>query len=199
MRFGIDVDSIVADTAGEIVRRVNGRFSLGLCLDDITEYYVDKWPADRPDVAELRTRLLYESEFYGCLPTVADAVAGVAALAARGPCYFITARPQEFQTVTEGWLARQGFPADAPVICTREKTVAARELGLTHFVEDAPGQSQRLAQAGLTVFLFDYPWNRHVAPGPLRLAADGGEGEAAGSIVRVAGWRDVLSYLGLAR
>ncbi len=198
MRFGIDVDAIVADTVSEIVRRLNGQFALALCLDDVLEYYVDKWLRDRPDLAELRTRLLYEDEFYGCLPPLAGAVAGVRALAAAAPAYFITARPQEFHAVTTAWLARRGFPPQIPVLCNGEKATLAAELGLTHFVEDAPGQAQRLAQAGLTVFLFDYPWNRQLAEGGPAYAADGGEREAAGRIIRVQGWPDVLSYLGLA-
>ncbi len=198
MRFGIDVDAIVADTVNEIVRHLNGRFALTLRLDDVVEYYVDKWLGDRPDLAELRTRLLYESEFYDGLPPLAGAVEGVRALAATAPICFITARPPEFHAVTTAWLSRHGFPTHAPVYCCEQKATLAAELGLTHFVEDSPGQAQRLAQAGLTVFLFAYPWNRHLAAGSA-YAGDGGERNAAGRLVRVQGWPDVLSYLGLAR
>jgi uncharacterized HAD superfamily protein len=194
MRFGIDVDAVLADTVNEILRRINGQYTLQMCLDDVTEYYVDVWLGDRPELGDLRTRLLYDNAFYGALPPLADAVESVRVLTQQGPCYFITARPEEFQAVTAEWVARQGFPAEIPVICTWYKAQLAGELGLTHFAEDSHEQAERLAAAGLEVFLFDYPWNRHVVcdPTPSGLANDGG-----GRIVRVQSWRQVLQVLGL--
>lgn len=197
MRFGIDVDAVLADTVNAILERLNAEHALSLCLDDVTEYYVDVWLGDRPHLAELRTRLLYDNAFYGGLPALADAVESVRLLSRQGPCYFITARPEEFTTVTADWMARQGFPVDIPVICTWYKTQQAAELGLTHFAEDSPEQAERLAEAGLEVFLFDYPWNRHVVCEPVDLASDGGEREHPGRIVRVRSWREVLGALGL--
>ncbi|MHB1006802.1 MAG: 5' nucleotidase, NT5C type [Chloroflexota bacterium] len=186
-RFGIDVDSVLADTATAILGHLNGEFALNLCLDDVTEYYVDKWLEDRPALAEARTRLLYDNAFYGRLPALTGAVASVKALAERWPCYFITARPEEFQPVTVEWAVQLGFPADIPVNCTWYKTQLATELGLTHFVEDSPNQAARLADAGLTVFLLDYPWNRQVT----------GEGdrEGEGRILRVRSWAEVMAQL----
>lgn len=197
MRFGIDVDAVLADTANAILGRLNQAHALQLCLDDVTEYYVDVWLGDRPELGELRTRLLYDNAFYGALRPLADAVEGVRALVREGPCYFITARPEEFREVTAEWVARQGFPAGIPVICTWHKAELAGELGLTHFAEDSPEQAERLAAAGLEVFLFDYPWNRHVVCAP-----NGGKGEGAaaggrGRIVRVRSWREVLREIGL--
>ena len=186
-RFGIDVDSVLADTAAAIIRHLNGEYALDLCLDDVAEYYVDKWLEDRPALAEVRTRLLYDNAFYGRLPALDGAVAGVSSLARRWPCYFITARPEEFQSVTAEWALRLGFPADIPVKCTWYKTQLATELGLTHFVEDSPTQAARLADAGLTVFLFDYAWNRQVVCGSDR------EGE--GRILRVRSWAEVMAQL----
>lgn len=195
MRFGIDLDAVVADTAAGILRRLQAELGLVMGLEDITDYYVDDWARRRPDVAAALTAMLYEEAFYEGLYPLAGAVPGVRYLASLGPCYFITARPEQFQLVTRSWLDKHDLPTDIPLFCREEKELIARELGISHFVEDSPGQTHRLVGQGIRVYLFDYPWNRHFN------GEAGRHGEALAAetlarlVCRVKGWPDLVDLL----
>lgn len=196
-RFGIDVDSVVADTLGDMLARINNQFGLSLSPEDVTSYYIDQWLKDLPDLAVLRDAWIWDEAFYRDLPPIPGAQAGVARLVEEGECFFITARPPELHPVTREWLDRHGFPAEVPLFCEEHKAPLAISLGLTHFVEDSPSQATALARAGLTVYLIDYGWNRHIPEGPWGLAADGGERDRLGEVVRVKGWSDIIERLDL--
>jgi uncharacterized HAD superfamily protein len=194
MQFGIDVDSVVADTLGEMLSRINNHFGMNLCAEDVTDYYIDQWLKDLPDLAVLRDTWIWEDAFYNSLVPLPGAGEGVAALNALGPCYFITARPQSLHAVTSAWLAQHGFPAGLPVICAEDKAAVAVDLGLTHFVEDSPTQASALSETGLTVYLMDYGWNRHIPEGPCATANGNGR---PGEVVRVRDWPHLLRLVGV--
>jgi len=64
----------------------------------------------------------------------------------------ITARPQGSQPTTEEWLQRHGFPP-CRIVFADDKVAVARELGVTHAIEDSLRHATRYAEAGITCFL----------------------------------------------
>ncbi len=187
--FGIDIDGTTADTVNALLEHINREHALALAYQDVRDYWVDDWLADQPPLAELRDRLIHDTEFYASLTPLPDAVEAVSWLTGVTTCHFITARPAEFRAVSSAWLERVAFPAGLQVHCDGKKADLAQRLGLSHFIEDSAGQAQRLAAAGLRVYLLDSPWNRQLEAPASELAA------AGGSIRRVASWRELHRLL----
>lgn len=148
---------------------------------------------------------LYDGKFFSELEVYEDCPAVLEQLVAGGhELYFITARAERRRMVTETWLREKGlldyaravhlkplgeFRPDAPrgrydpQGSAQYKTRLALELRLDAFCEDDDLISERLAEAGVRVFLFDHPWNREVAHS---------------LITRVNGWSEVADLLGAA-
>ncbi|WP_051914103.1 phosphoglycerate dehydrogenase [Thermorudis peleae] len=70
----------------------------------------------------------------------------------RDNVWIITARPERSRPVTEAWLHEHNFPA-CQLYFVEDKVAQARQLGVTHAIEDSLRHAQRYAQAGITCFL----------------------------------------------
>jgi D-3-phosphoglycerate dehydrogenase len=73
------------------------------------------------------------------------------ALGADNVC-IITARPARSRPVADEWLRRHRFPG-CRIEFAEEKVAIARELGITHAIEDSQRHATSYARAGLTCFL----------------------------------------------
>ncbi len=69
-----------------------------------------------------------------------------------GDVRIITARAAASSQMTEGWLAREGFP-ECPVVYADDKPAAARIYGCRFAIEDSLRHARNYASAGITCFL----------------------------------------------
>jgi len=157
--------------------------------------------------AEERDRFrikLYDGTFFSELEVYSDCPAVLERMVAAGhELYFVTARAERRRYITETWLREKGLFDYAKAVHLKPtgefnpeyprgrydptgsadyKTRLAKELALDAFCEDDVVISQKLAAAGVEVFLFDQPWNRDVT---------------GRQITRVTGWSDLAARLGV--
>ncbi|MGB9879999.1 MAG: 5' nucleotidase, NT5C type [Anaerolineae bacterium] len=76
---------------------------------------------------------------------VEASVEALKALSRRYRIVYISSRPPEARDVTEWWLKEHGFPPGLLVL-GKDKVLAARNLGVGAFVEDAPHEIERLSK-----------------------------------------------------
>jgi uncharacterized HAD superfamily protein len=204
VRIGIDLDDVVAECAVPYLRAFAERFRLDLADEDLgweTLGRIQEVSGEEKD----RFRIaLYDGTFFSELEPYADCPAVVERIADAGhELYFITARAERRRVVTETWLREKGLIQHARAVHLKPhgdfdpgvppgrydatssalyKVRLATELELDAFCEDDVLIARSLAEAGITVYLFDHTWNRELAHP---------------NITRVATWPDLARELGV--
>ena len=180
MKVGIDIDDVVEDFVGAYLSFQRERTGSAPSYTDFISY--DDFDFELYDA-------FCDSLQSSSLPPVAYAPEALRSLSAAGyPFVFITARSSVFYERTTRSLERfipspvifftgGGFSSDhfsKAQICLRE--------GVDCMVEDNAYHARACASFGIKTYLLDRPWNRSDSPP---------------NVLRVSGWRDVLSGLGL--
>jgi uncharacterized HAD superfamily protein len=196
-KIGIDIDDVVADCAAPYLRAFAAEFGLNLGDGPLGWQLLDRLDVPVADKEDFRVRL-YGGPFFSNLDCYEDCAEAIGSLRDAGHVlHFITARSERRRRVTEEWLERHGLMRHATGLHLRPtgdfaprsydvrgsaqyKMGKALELSLDAFCEDDPFISERLAESGVRVFLFDRPWNA-------QLVHD--------RIARVRGWDDVVRHL----
>ena len=175
LHFGIDVDGVLAHHLPAMLDVVTEMTGKVIRHEDVTDFYFD-------GIVE---RAHMDAVFARCMETAFD-------LPPMPGCHLINELPGKVTIVThrhEGeaerttlkWLAHHGIRYD-DIVFTRERK---SQMGsFDFFVDDAPHNAQDLAQAGVTTFLMEQPYNRHVQFGDLDER-----------IVRISHWDQIRGYL----
>ncbi|CAN5163773.1 hypothetical protein BH18CHL2_BH18CHL2_02120 [soil metagenome] len=203
MKLGINLDDVTAVCAVPYLRRFADRF--GVDLPDETEigwHLLDRSEV-KPALRDEFRLELYDSPFFGELDVYPECPDVLERLAKAGhELHFITARAEKRRAVTETWLVSKGLLRHARGVHLKPrgdftppatgrydarssahyKLRVASELGLDAFCEDDEVIARVLADGGITVYLFDQPWNRLVEHSRVR---------------RVTGWEQLGRELGV--
>lgn len=182
MRFGLDIDSTLAETSGALLKALNRQYGTKYKLGDWTDWDLSHClnVPGKAELNEFMDRLFNDGLFmFTCRP-LPYAVDGVSLLAGLGDVYYITSRHQDLADSTMSWLDRHNFPCGEIYMGVNDKASLAKELELNLCVEDAPHHALKLARAGVGVFLLDWPWN---------------QGVKHDLITRVQGWARIIALL----
>jgi uncharacterized HAD superfamily protein len=177
-RYAVDLDGVVFDANAAMLRAVNERFGTRYELAHMRAYDWYAWCA-----AEHARHAL--DAFRRLVPHMAwlpSAPEGLRRLAGAGEVSILTHRTPDLAPATAAALA--GLPCRAIHHVDRAEAKAglALRLGCAVALEDSPTQALAYAEAGLRVYLFDYPYNADLRHPRIR---------------RVAGWPEVLRAEGL--
>lgn len=169
--IGFDIDGVVADTAGAFIRLARDQYGLGnIDPAEITAFQVeDCLDIDSGKVEEIFAHLLTDPLDHGLEP-MPNAIKVLNELATAAPLTFITARPQK--SPIEKWLQTFLSPAagrEMRLVAMGEhdgKGDHIKEMGLRYFIDDRAETCIRLAEEGISPFVFNQPWNkgRHRLP-----------------------------------
>jgi len=206
VKIGIDLDDVMAICAVPYLRRFAEEYHVELPDEREIGWHLLR-DMDPYVAAEERDRFrikLYDGTFFSELEVYSDCPAVLERMVAAGnELYFVTARAERRRYITETWLREKGLFDYAKAVHLKPtgefnpeyprgrydptgsadyKTRLAKELALDAFCEDDVVISQKLAAAGVQVFLFDQPWNRDVS---------------GRRITRVTGWSDLAARLGV--
>ncbi len=133
MRVAVDIDGVLTEHPSPLAHEANRKF--GLSLPDTA--FIDSAGHNVTD--EVRHWVYGDGGPASRLAPAAGAVdflRGVHDLCGVDNVILITARPAASQTMTEAWLRHNGFPAHF-VHYADDKVKIAREIGVTHAVEDS--------------------------------------------------------------
>lgn len=171
MRFGIDLDGVLADFTHGYVQLVKAW--TGKDIPEVPQTW--NWDMDngvtREENTEMWKHIRSSSFFWSGLRPMGDPSALYEALLELrdvGDLYFITTRPGvSAKEQTEEWL--QGhFPLIQPTVLIDGggKGPLARGLTLTHFIDDRPENIEDVASwsPATRVFLKNAPYNRSFSP-----------------------------------
>ena len=201
MRFYIDIDDVLCETAATLCGVAERAFGKGVPYAEVRQF--DLQQVFRLTDAEM-ARFMVLSHEPDCLrayPETPGAADGVRALRAAGhDVEFVTGRPPSAHAATRDWLDAAGLDgipvtyvdkygrfarqaADAP------HAISLPELLARHYdvaIDDSPVVLPHLARwTDTRVLVVDRPWNASFALAP--------------NMTRVRGWAGILAELGLGK
>jgi len=198
LRIGFDVDDVLINSVDVVIELNNRLYGSSLARHQWYDMTIaDVWKVPTPrDIAGRVDELIRHPEYRQNIRAIAGAFETIRDIKDHYDLFAITGRPTELRTETI-WVLNQCFPGlftdetlhmtnfkavDGHVVGRRNKLDVARELGLTHFVDDLPAHANLLADGGVKTVLFndDYAW---------------GEGEHHPAIIRVSNWQELKEYL----
>lgn len=180
MIIGVDVDDVIADFSGAVLKHLKQKHGVELDFEEWTEYMIE----DSPKFAHMREKILDSMEdiFAGDsalhFSVNPDAPGILKDISERHQVFFITARGRDFKFAkahTLRWLESHSIPFHA-LHFEHDKHVIAKNLKVDLFIEDSPKNSLLLAKEGIPVLLMDKPYNK---------------GVKHELITRVKGWKDI--------
>ncbi len=178
-RYAVDLDGVVFDSNSAMLAAVNRRFGTSYTRADLRAY---EWTIGMDEAHRAFAFGAFRGLVMAGLAFLPGAAEGLCRLAEAGGVAILTHRTPDLTELTSTALA--GLPCAAIHHVDRavDKARVALELGCAVALEDSPAQALAYAEAGLYVYLFDYPYNAHVQHGRVQA---------------VASWRDVLAAEGL--
>jgi hypothetical protein len=151
---------------------------IGLDIDDVLAEWVkpftelaevptpESWYFGFPSLVEkIRSKGVDYFEFMSNLPVKTKA----SDIPFEPVCYITNrSNPDVPVEIAEQWLIKNGYP-QVPVIQTKDKVAAAKEMNLDIFVDDRFETFKQMTKAGILCYLFDAPHNRRYNVGHKRI------------------------------
>jgi uncharacterized HAD superfamily protein len=174
--LGVDIDNVVSLTDPALRKSIRDLY--GVCLSQEQIVYYDYSKCGLTKEQERKVLETFRDVTCKELDVVPGAIEALAILKQKYRIILVTSRHPELVQKTRDWLKLKKIPHDKLIF---EADKHQTDHAFDFFVEDNEDSALALAQAGITTFLFDYPWNRRVPPHE--------------NIKRVSGWGDVLAEL----
>ncbi|MDP1695626.1 MAG: hypothetical protein Q8L29_01780 [archaeon] len=188
MRVGVDLDGVVVDFFGEIVKFYNMKYRRNLKVEGLRGYNIWEYGIgrNREEAFSLMDEF-YDSEFFSSIPLLIGAENVLKGFSKNEGFDVITSRPEKLRGKTEKFLMRH-FDKNFRLVFSGEfnaglkkKSELCRELGLDVFVEDCLDYAIDCARTCERVFLMNQPWN---------------QGRLPGNVARVNDWYEISEILG---
>lgn len=158
---GIDIDGVLSDIAGHLVRFANDRFGCKLSVEDLTSEDVET--CSNLTAEQLR-QIFSTSRFFQTMPAFKSVGESLKQLSESGwRIVLVTDRfwYAEIQDDTVEWLREHDIPFDSVSFVRKaDKATFARKFRIKFFIEDQLSNANRLARVCDRVFLIDRPYNQ---------------------------------------
>lgn len=188
--LGVDFDDVIFRCDKALEKFHNTRYGTEYVAEERTTFTLEPVWNCSPEEVQRRLDEFSESEFHENADAVFGAREALERLNAAYDIAIVTGRADNSRDATVKWLEKNLFGLYREIHFAnhrygdprrrRSKSEILKELGVEVFVEDALHFAEDVAASGITVFLFDMPWNRHETP------------EGA---IRVHSWDEVVSRL----
>ncbi len=167
---GVDLDGVIADIVGQLVRFSRIEYGLSLVPSEFRSENIETCTPIKPD--QLR-KLFCKPKFFQTMRAIQGAQRSLMRLIAAGyTVHVVTDRfwYPEIQDDTRKWLSDRLIRVKSLVFATRiEKQSVARNLELGWFIEDQRSNANLLSEV-CRVLLIDRPYNQGLlAPDVLRV------------------------------
>jgi uncharacterized HAD superfamily protein len=174
--LGVDIDNVVSLTDPALRKSIRDLY--GLCLSQEQIVYYDYSKCGLTEDQERKVLETFRDVTCEELDVVPGAIEALTILKQKYRIILVTSRHPQLIEKTKDWLKLKKIPIDKLIF---ESDKHQTDHDFDFFVEDNEDSALALAQARITTFLFDYPWNRSI---PFH-----------DNIKRVLGWQDVLAEL----
>lgn len=159
--IGIDIDGVISDIAGHLVRYVKDMFEYEILLEEITSENIETCSNLSGEQVK---EIFCNPQFFQSLPAFSSAKDSLHRLVKAGwEIILMTDRfwYAEIHDDTLTWLKQNDIPFHSTHFVSKaEKAVWARKLGIKYFIEDQLSNANLLSEVCDQVFLVDRPYNQ---------------------------------------
>ncbi|MCK5305656.1 MAG: hypothetical protein KAJ66_00805 [Candidatus Omnitrophica bacterium] len=161
MNIAIDIDGVIADADTKFRSVMKERFKRDFPLSEVkTFHYEDSFEFSKDELSRLYEIFFDEGVWFDMKP-LNNALDSIRKLAEDNRIIIATARPLEAKGVTLKWLNRYKVAYDEIYFTLSEKHLLSDKYNekVDFFIEDHPNYTRRIADSGIKVIMFSYPWN----------------------------------------
>lgn len=181
MKIGVDIDGVIADSLSVWVNELNRYFAQDKKREDMIYYQFEKiynvtWE-EMDSFFRANQELLLTN-----LAPVEQAADIITRLNDKHEVLIITARPEQYRTITESWLLNQRIIYHNLVMTDfNDKSLYCKSLQVDIFIEDSLENALSIYQQGIPVILFDAPYN---------------QGSLPKGVIRTKNWQEIYYIIG---
>jgi len=157
MRMGFDIDNVIYPFVPVMQLCEESRQGRKLPPAVRWDFYKD-WGLRGAEFAELMRQYHDQGTVFTLGSPIADCVRVLAALMDEVEVVLCTSRPEWALNATEDWIMKWDIPHH-DLVFADDKTLH----GLDALLDDAPHHIEEASVAGATTYVYDQPWNWHVA------------------------------------
>ena len=196
MIIAVDIDEVIAETLPAFLLHYNCKYQTRLAPED---FKTSDWGANlllAQQQVDNEISEFIHSPFYRRLIPVRDSIEVLTELGEKNSLHVVTSRWGELRKTTKSWLTAH-FPdvfdeihyartSHANVVQDRatRKSDLCKEIGASIMIEDCPLHAADCAENGISVILYDRPWNKNFSDSGVR---------------RADSWKSVIEHVGLSR
>ncbi len=189
MKIGCDLDDVVVQWFSSFLKFFNPSQGTSYTLKDMTDFRL--WTVGigrtKQEAIEFVDRF-YESEYFENIPFVEGAEEGLRLLDSKDRLIFITSRSERYKPKTNALITSRlkkdiaclFFSGDFSQNGRKTKAEICVEEGVEHYIEDCLDYANSVAEKGVSVSLFDKPWN---------------QGDFVEGVKRVYNWKEILKHV----
>jgi 5'(3')-deoxyribonucleotidase len=156
LKIAVDIDGVLADQVGAVLKEIEKEYGLKYCKSDVDHAH---WTVSGIEIWSEITRLLAKTEYTLSIPVIEGSQKGIEQLADHNVCV-VTARRANAEAATKQWLsthfpclteyyrARTGTKHDIP----SDILIDDLDMNIAEFVKSHPDRRG---------ILFEQPWSKN--------------------------------------
>lgn len=185
--IAVDIDCVIGDSDKIFRKHINKYFDINLKKEDITHYYYDKVLGISQKQIEKFWDYFTEKKLWLDIPLLPLAKSSIDYLNDKYDVIIISSRDEKIKDITEKWLDKYKIKYKNLILLKKAENklskILQKNIDLHAIIEDRLDIAKSFSKEGIKVFLFNYQWNQN------------GKKHLNKNIIRVNGWRGILSYL----
>lgn len=174
--LGVDIDNVISQTDTKIREIIKCLYGISLTQTHIIHFDYHKCGVNKEQEKEIFS--LFNTSECEKLKVIPGSAEALSILRNTYTVILVTSRNPSIEQKTEEWLHTKRIHYDELIFNDRKHDV---DVNFDYFVEDCWEYSIKLAEKGIKVILYDYPWNRNKGASP--------------NIIRLKNWNEILSFL----
>jgi len=190
MKIGIDIDDVIVDFCLPFAKFHNANYGTNWSKENLNTYRLEDLTGDTWDQMQEKMDLFVkEADFFNKKVDPAI-VESIKTLAMVHEIYIITGRPDHYRDGTIKWAQNNlnGLYREIFFVYGEAEKVDKWQFcvnnGIEVIIEDLPEFATKCNEAGITVLLFDHPWN---------------QGVKGQNLKRVKSWPEIVRILSIKR
>ena len=186
MKIGIDIDDVIVDFCFPFAKFHNEKYGTKWSKENLNTYRLEDLTGDTWDEMQDKMDLFVEEADFFNKKVDPVIVESIKTLAKKHEIYIITGRPDHYRDGTIKWAQENlnGLYKEIFFVYGKVEKVDKWQFCVNHgievIIEDLPEFAVKCNEAGITVLLFDHPWNQTV------------KGK---NIIRVKNWSEIIKSL----
>ena len=186
MIIAVDVDDVLADFTDQLIVFYNKTYNTSFKKKDFTSYdFWDIWGGTKEETIHTMNQF-FKSKYFERISPIEGSLHAIRLLEKKHELIIVTSRYTIVADKTISWLRKHYSDSFKEIHFSYydkniSKSELCRKLGAQVIIDDAEKNILDCAKIGMTVLVYDCPWNKHI--------------KTNDKITRVHNWNDIIKVI----